>query len=475
MRRIAACAWLVLFLSPAAVQNRQAADRAFERLAALVTEKMNEHQIPGVSLGILRDGMITTRGFGVTNVDHPLPVTDRTLFQIGSITKTFTGTAMMRLVDQGKVRLEAPVRTYLPQFAVGDPITSREVTVLDLLTHMSGWEGDVFEDTGDGADAVATYVAKLKNVEQVAPLRRFWSYSNSGFIVAARVIEVVTGRPYDDALRDLVIKPLSLEDSFITPADVMTRRFSVGHVRGPTGSQVARPWRIDRSLHAAGGVISTPRDLLTYAQFHMSDGAALLSSNTLRRMHAAIVTKEGMDEQMAVAWNVATDGGIRRLFHGGGTNGQQSHLTLIPERRFALAVVFNGGGSLGQDVVRTALKEYLGLDSRDPTPSGPQPDLNAYVGRYSRPFADVLVSVENGSMLVQVIRKSGGPGGGPNSGPKVPHAFFAKDNALAMAARSGPQSGARIQFLRDSNGEIAWIRVGGRIARKMPVNASRLP
>ena len=141
MRRVAFCAWLVLFLAPAAVENQQAADPAFERLATLVAEKMEAYQIPGASLGILRDGTITTRGFGVTSVDHPLPVTDTTLFQIGSISKTFTGTAIMRLVDQGRCGLEAPVRTYLPDFSVRDEIASREVTVLDLLTHTSGWGG----------------------------------------------------------------------------------------------------------------------------------------------------------------------------------------------------------------------------------------------------------------------------------------------------------------------------------------------
>jgi CubicO group peptidase (beta-lactamase class C family) len=104
MHRIAAFVGLVLFLSPAAARNHQAADPAFERLAARVADKMKEDGVPGVSLGILRDGVITTRGFGVTNLDHPLPVTERTLFQIGSVSKTFTGTAMMRLVDQGKVR-----------------------------------------------------------------------------------------------------------------------------------------------------------------------------------------------------------------------------------------------------------------------------------------------------------------------------------------------------------------------------------
>jgi CubicO group peptidase (beta-lactamase class C family) len=202
------------------------------------------------------------------------------------------------------VRLDAPVRTYIPGFTVRDAIASRDVTVLDLLTHMGGWEGDVFDDTGEGADAVASYVANLKNVEQVAPLRTVWSYNNSGFIVAARIIEVVTGKHYDDALRDLVITPLALKDTHTMPSDVMTLRFAVGHIGGSTGPQVARPWPIGRYLHAAGGVISTPRDLLTYGRAHMGVGSPLLSSETLRRMHASVLTKHGTDEEMAVTWNL---------------------------------------------------------------------------------------------------------------------------------------------------------------------------
>jgi len=474
MNPVPAFVGLVLFFVPAPVRNHQGSDPAFERLAALVTDKMNEHQVPGVSFAILRDGVITSRGFGVTNVDHPLPVTDRTLFQIGSVSKTFTGTAIMRLVEQGKVRLDAPVRTYIPGFTVRDAIASRDVTVLDLLTHMGGWEGDVFDDTGEGVDAVALYVANLKNVEQVAPLRTVWSYNNSGFIVAARIIEVVTGKPYDVALRDLVITPLALKDTHTMPTDVMTLRFAVGHIGGSIGPQVARPWPIGRYLHAAGGVISTPRDLLTYARFHLGDGSPLLSSETLRRMHASVLTKHGTDEEMAVTWNVTNSGGVRRVSHGGGTLGQQSSLMLIPDHRFAVAVVMNGGGNLGQDLVRAALKEYLGVDSPDPLPSSLQPELSAYVGRYSRPFADVVISAENEAMLVQVIRKSAGPGGGAATGPRVPHAFFAKDNAIATVVKSGPQSGARIQFVRDSNGEVAWVRVGNRIAKKTAVSPSPL-
>ena len=114
----AAFVFALLVTSVAQSPHQAPADARFERIAALVQAQMALHNVPGVALGVLDEGRVTTRAFGVTNIDHPLPVTDDTLFQIGSISKTFTGTAIMRLVEQGKVELTAPLRRYLPEFRV---------------------------------------------------------------------------------------------------------------------------------------------------------------------------------------------------------------------------------------------------------------------------------------------------------------------------------------------------------------------
>jgi CubicO group peptidase (beta-lactamase class C family) len=462
-------ALLVLLLLPAPGLRGQSADGAFERVSALVMQKMKEHQVPGVSLGILRNGAVMTRGFGVTNIDHPLPVTDETVFQVGSITKTFTGTAIMRLVEQGRVRLDAPVRTYIPSFAVRDAAASSAATVLDLLTHMGGWEGDVFDDTGEGADAVASYVAKLKDVAQVAPLGAVWSYNNAGFIVAGRIVEVVTGQPYETALQELVTSRIGLKETYITPADVMTLRFAVGHHGSATGEKVARPWPIGRYAHSAGGVISTARDLLTYTQAHLGAGTpGVLSEDTRRRMQASVLKKHGTDEEMAVTWHISHAGGLRRVGHGGATVGQQANLTMVPDRHFAVVVLTNSssGSRLHQEVTRFAMKEFLGVEDRDPEPLTSQPELADYTARFTRPFADVVVSVENGTLHLQSIAKRGFPNASapvPPPGPKVPYAFYSKDRAIATG---GPARGARIDFIRSNDGRIEWVRVGGRIHRR---------
>src|SRR5688500_1359237 len=113
----------------------------FDALVAFAETKMREHRIPGVAIAIVHNGAITTRGLGVTNVEGPLAVTDHTVFPIASISKTFAATLMMRLVEQGKLDLKAPVRNYLRAVQVRDDTVSRDATVWNLLTHSCGWDG----------------------------------------------------------------------------------------------------------------------------------------------------------------------------------------------------------------------------------------------------------------------------------------------------------------------------------------------
>ncbi len=215
----------------------------WERLGEFVTQTMEEKDVPGVAVGILHQGETASAGFGVTSVENPLAVTAGTLFQIGSITKTFTGTAIMRLAEMGKLDLEATVRTYVPDFKVSDEAAASGATIRHLLTHMGGWVGDLFEDTGAGDDALANYVANMASLDQLAPLGTVWSYNNSGFSLAGYIIETVTGRSYQAALKELVLGPLDLNHSYFDPGDVMTHRFVVGHNAGDEGPRWPGPGR----------------------------------------------------------------------------------------------------------------------------------------------------------------------------------------------------------------------------------------
>ena len=172
-------------------------NKKFLKVCEKIVAEMKRLITPGVSIGIYHNGKEYAAGFGITSVENPLPVTADTLFQTGSISKTFTGTIFMRLVEQGKVDLDAPVRKYIKDFKLKDKKVEKKVTVRDLLTHMGGWVGDYFNDYGPGEDALAKILNDIAKLPQIHPHRTIWSYNNTGFNVAARIIEVVTKKSYE--------------------------------------------------------------------------------------------------------------------------------------------------------------------------------------------------------------------------------------------------------------------------------------
>src|SRR5581483_10541506 len=221
-----------------------------------------EHGVPGVAVGVLDEGVERHEGYGVTSIENPLDVTPETRFQVGSITKTFTGTAVCELVARGELELDRPVREYVPGLVLADADATARVTLRHLLAHTGGWFGDYFDDTGWGDDAGAVYVERMRELPQQTPVGELWAYNNSGFALVGRVIELVSGTRFEDAVKELVFDPLGLTSTSFWPWEVMTERFAVGHVGLGDELQVARPWPVGRSAHAAGGIASTTPDLL---------------------------------------------------------------------------------------------------------------------------------------------------------------------------------------------------------------------
>jgi CubicO group peptidase (beta-lactamase class C family) len=447
----------------------------FEQLGQFVTDKMAKTGVPGVAVGIWYKGQTYTAGFGITHIEHPLPVTDETLFQIGSITKTFTGTLMMRLVELGKLNLDTPVRSYLPEFKVADESASAQATIRHLLTHTAGWVGDFFEDTGAGDDALSKYKAKMADLEQIVPPGTIWSYNNAGFYLAGHIIETITGKSYQAVLKELILDPLGLEHAYLDPTEVMLHRFVVGHTLTETGPKVAHPWPLPRAAHAAGGVVCTVKDLLRYARFHLGDGATeagdrLLKPESLRLMQSTQFVAGKDIGEMGLTWIMDRLDSVHHIGHSGGTVGQISLLRLFPEHNFAVAILTNAnlGGEITLQLFRWAAKHYLGLDISDPTPIQlPEEHLTAYVGRYTRPFADVEVTLKEGKLFLQTIPKQGFPARELPPAPPpppVPCAFYVEDQLIAL---EGPFKDTRSAFIRNSDGSLGWLRTGGRIYRRL--------
>lgn len=445
-------------------------DNNRELLDEIVNEMMKKTGLPGVAVGIYHNDQSITAGYGVTNIEHPLPVTDETLFQIGSITKTFTGTAIMRLVEMGKLDLDAKVRTYIPDFKVSDETASSEATVRHLLTHTAGWEGDVFDDTGSGDDALARYVTNMAELKQLAPLGTVFSYCNSGFSVAGYIIELVTGKNYTTAIKELVLDPLGLKDSYLKPGDVMTRRFAAGHDATPEGATVLRPWYLPPSLYSVGGIICHVQDLLRYARFQLGDGrieddTRLLSSESMELMKSPQV-KIWREVEVGITWMIRDIKGVRVFSHGRGTLGQISILQIVPERNFALVVLTNAGigGLVAQETSRWALKEYLELEIPDPKPiESSEEELASFTGHYTRPYADIDLGMLAGKLVGLQKIKMGFPTKDTPPAPSSPPSILAlceKDRLLIV---DGPAKGLMCDVIRKPDDSIGWLRFGDRL------------
>lgn len=231
--------------------------------------------IPGVAVGIWADGQGAFACDGVTSVENPLPIDRDTLYVVGSVTKTYTATTVMRLVADGSIELDAPVRRYVPELRLRDAQAADEITVSSLLNHTSGLDWGIIADFGEGDDALAEYVAKMAELEAIAPPGVRASYSQAGFNLAGRIVEKVSGLTFERAVASLVFEPLGLSHSFFARDDVMTRRFAVGHNRGEDGTlSIARLWRRSRGDNPGGGVVSSATDLLRWARFHLGEGMA---------------------------------------------------------------------------------------------------------------------------------------------------------------------------------------------------------
>jgi CubicO group peptidase (beta-lactamase class C family) len=416
-----------------------------------------EHGVPGVALGVLEEGAERHEGYGVTSVENPLEVTPDTRFQVGSITKTFTGTAICELAARGELDLDRPVREYLPDLALADADATERVTLRHLLSHTGGWFGDYFDDTGWGDDAAAVYVERMRDLPQQTPVGELWAYNNAGFVLAGRVVEVVTGKRFEDVVQELVLDPLELEATTFWPWEVMTERFAVGHLGFGEELQVARPWPVGRYAHAPGGIVSTTPDLLRYARLHLDPPPALAPM----REPQASTAEEG--EWVGLTWYGADRFGTLR--HSGGTNGQLSLLVLVPARSFAFALLTNHSPG-GLQVINAAL-EAAGLAAGEPQPVG-DVETGDYVGVFETTVSRVtLAPLDGGRMRVQSESLGGFPAKDSPPGPQPPpaEAFFYTPERWYVA--EGPLKGMRGHFIRGDGGAVRWLRVGGRLYRRV--------
>jgi CubicO group peptidase (beta-lactamase class C family) len=464
---------VVRSVTSAAPRRRRAVADQFNDLAQLVEQRMREYGIPGASFGVIKNGELQMRGFGIASTEDPRPITPDTVYELASLSKTVTATAAMRLVELGKFDLDAPVRRYLPGFRVQDEQASAAVTLRNLLTHSPGWEANyTIQDLG--RDSLRQWVGTTGQMMQLAPPGKIWSYNNPGFGLTGHLIELATAMDIRDAFRELVFNPIGLERASAHLTEIITWPLSVGHRPGRNGAvEVVRPYSMGSSI-PAGGVHMSLANLMKYAGFHLGDhngtGATAISGKTRESMRVAQLRKEPTGEEMGIGWHLRSLNGVLTAAHGGtAPAGHRCHLQIVPERRLGFAILTNHteGWRLLQAVERATLKAYegLALTPNQPicgyrghtetldhvTPLTRQPVVAEYVGQYRR---------GRGS---PTIVKAGDPGLIVGDGDAAqPIVFYGPDLAFGG---TGPNKGINHEFIREG-GRVRWIRIAGQIARK---------
>jgi CubicO group peptidase (beta-lactamase class C family) len=440
----------------------------------------DEFGIPGVAVGVLVDGQELYASHGVTSVDNPLPVNERTLFHLASVTKTFTATALMRLVAERQVELAAPVRRYVPELELADERATAQITVLNLLNHTAGLDWNLI-DTGEGDGSLATFVAKMAELKMIAPPGTRASYSQAGYNLAGRVVEKVTGLTFEQAVTSLVIEPLGLSNTFFELDDVMVRRFAVGHNRDEDGAlRFARPWKAhragERGNNPGGGIVSSVSDLLRWARVHLGAGDGVLPAEALHRMKEQTVALRGstLGDAFGICWFLRDVDGVRTIGHGGSGNGQFAELLIVPERDFAVVSLANAGpdGHLfNQAVVRWALERYLGVVDRDPEPA-PYDETRArqVVGRYEIDAMNLDIATDGPRLTLAVgikpeIRQASDSDMSPDY-PAAAIGFLPGEDEYIIT--EGGLKGQRGFFTRDESGSVVGVDLAGRLFNRVP-------
>jgi CubicO group peptidase (beta-lactamase class C family) len=413
--------------------------------------------IPGAAVGVFDAGNIETWCTGVTSVEDPLPVTDTTIFQIGSISKTFVGTAAMKLVAAGALDLDEPVRTYVPDLRLSSPELTDAVTMRHLLTHTSGWVGDYFGHTGYGDDALARFVVKLAKAPQLTPLGALYSYNNTAFNLAAHVVACVAEQPYERVVRSLILQPLGMGLTCFSAEEAINHRVAIGHRKGRT-----QPWGRARAFSGAGGVLSCVRDLLAYARFHLG--------GEMDEMQAVQRDAGSLCDWVGLVWMLDEYGGARVVHHGGTTNGYMADLKLVPSRDLAWLMLTNSGDHEHQ-LDRVIQAELLGPDPQILVGYEPA-RFDEYVGRYEAVLADLTVREGDQGLVLEVAtprRAMWNPDEDPDP-PRSTRLQFRGADVHRVIAVDQPFTGHRGEFVRGPDGrggDIAFFRWDGRLARRV--------
>lgn len=380
---------------PAAVQ---------EFMDRVIPEQLERLRIPGAAVSVVAGGkQVFAGGYGMADLETQQPVVaDSTTFPIDSVSKLFTGTAVMQLVERDELDLDRDVNDYLTSFDLPDAFPGRPITLAHLLTHTAGFEELNVGSFDDSTQQLGEYLA-ANQPALVRPPGLLPSYSNYGIALAGYLVELRSGTPFEEYVDQHILQPLGMADTTFEQSD--SARAALTKVYRPDGDGNTAVEPSYDLMAPAGSAVATVTDLSKFMLAHLQDGqlggARILDEDTAVQMHSRQFGTDPRLPGMAYAFYESVLNGQQAIEHGGDGSGSHGALTLFPEQDVGLYVVVNGdgvdiGGSAGVHLVQKLFAEHF-LPSK---PTAQQPIAAGQAGDLAGDYTYTRISRSDASRIL---------------------------------------------------------------------------
>jgi CubicO group peptidase (beta-lactamase class C family) len=356
-----------------------------KKLDDLIQNTLKTFDVPGMSVGIIKDGNIVySKGFGVSSLTTKQKMDDQTLVGIASNSKGFTCTALAMLADEGKLDFNDKVSKFIPEFQMYEPYVSQEITIKDLITHRAGLglgQGDLMFFPEGGSFTIDDIIHNIRYLKPKNSFRNTMDYNNIMFIVAGEIIHRISGLSWADFIEQKIMKPVGMNSSFGSYNRAKTAGVkNIIDAHAPVDGkaiQVTHDW--NETANAAGGIVTNIKDMLIWAEFLMNnfttkDGKKLVSDKQIQQLWQMqqpipMALNNPYDSHFygyGMGWFLSDVKGHFQVQHTGGLIGTVTQFTLIPDLKLGIVVLTNQQQGVAFNTITNTVKDdYLGIPDRN--------------------------------------------------------------------------------------------------------------
>jgi len=346
-----------------------------------VNKALKDWGVPGAAIAIIKnDQIVMAKGYGARKIGDPSPVDENTLFAIGSSSKAFTAAAVAMLVDEGKLKWDDPATKYLPGFQLSDPYVTREMTVRDLLSHRSGLDRAEFIwiSTPYDRDEI---LRRVRFVKPSSSFRSKFGYQNIMYLAAGQAVAKVSGKSWDDFIRERIFNPLGMSSSSTTVRAIAGQNNVATPYAKIEGKVRTIAWRNIDNIAPAGAINSNVVDMAQWVRLHLAGGeykgAHLISSGAFKEMHEqqtiirreppwSLLRPDAHFLSYGLGWFLHDYRGRKVVEHGGNIDGMSALVAMIPEEKLGVVILTNlNGTSLPTALMFKVFDAYLGAPPKD--------------------------------------------------------------------------------------------------------------